>query len=78
MADKILVVKQKGYDQKMTAKVSNRGKGQYIPHDYVKTFNPHNPNDIALLLGDLKVLFGAPIEKAFRRFKEGNRDFPFF
>lgn len=63
----------------MTAKVRRRVRKGYAPDDYFKVVNPHDCNDLALLLEDLELIVGAPIERAFRIFKEKkDKGFPFF
>lgn len=75
--DRILIVKNK--NNKLTAKVKRKANRSFSPDDYIKILNPVDPNDLALLFEDLQLLLNAPIDKAFRKFKErkqgGN---PFF
>ena len=73
----ILIAKKEG--EKMQIKVvKNMNKG-YAPHKYLKVVNFKDFNDLALLFEDMDMLLNAPVEKAFRRYKE-NKDraiFPF-
>lgn len=74
---KVLILKKMKF--KIEAKVRKRESHRFAPDDYVKVFNPHDPNDLALLFEDLAALENAPIEKAFRKFKEAReRPNPFF
>lgn len=75
--ERILIVKNKNH--KLVAKVKRRANRGYSPEDYVKVLNPVDPNDLALLFEDLQLLLNAPIDKAFRKFKERkDRGNPFF
>lgn len=79
MADsnKVLIVKNK--NNRMTAKVRRRSYRGYSPDDYLKVINPADPNDLALLFEDLHLLLNAPIDRAFRKFKDRtDRGNPFF
>jgi hypothetical protein len=44
---------------------------------YAKTLNPRDADDLALLLWDLKRIFGAPVEKAIQKFQQ-ERESPFW
>ncbi len=75
MADKVLMLHKKNY--KTTVKVRRKmGKG-YSPNDYLKILNPNDANDLALLFEDLSLLLNSPIEEAFRKFKDKQKN-PFF
>lgn len=74
----ILIINQK-QGRTMTAKIRKKVKNGYSPDSYFKTLNPKDPNDLALLFEDLEMVIGAPIERAFRKFKENKQEgFPFF
>jgi len=72
MDEHILVTKQKG--NKIKLKISKRKKNQYSNPIYKKTLNPKDSNDLALFLGDLKIWFNSPIEKAFKILKQETED----
>ena len=74
--EKVLIAKNK--EGRMSFKVRTRKKNAYAPDDYIKVINPKDYNQIALLFEDLDLLIGAPIEKAFREYKDRKeRGFPF-
>jgi hypothetical protein len=63
---------------KMHVKIRSRAYNHFAPDDFRKCINPKNFNELALLFEDLELLAGAPIEKAFRKYKEQKSDnFPF-
>lgn len=72
MEDNILVAKQKG--NRLKLKIAKRKKNQYSSPEYRKTLNPQDSNDLALFLGDLKLNFNAPIEKAYKIHKNNVED----
>ena len=74
MDDNILVVKRKNNQIKL--KVTKRKRNQYSSPQYNKVLNPNSAKDLALLMGDLKLLFNAPIERAFKILKEDEDSLP--
>jgi len=79
MAEDILILNKKPGKNKMTAKVRPRVKKGYAPDSYCKTLNPQDANDLALLFEDLELVINAPIEKAFRKYRENKqKGWPFF
>ena len=66
--DNILVARQKG--NKLKLKIAKRKKDQYSSPEYRKTLNPQDSNDLALFLGDLKINFNSPIDKAIKILKK--------
>ena len=68
--DEILVVRKKPGKDKLNVKVVKRMKNGYAPANYTKTVNFRDFNDLALLFGDLSIMFGAPVERAFQKYKE--------
>jgi len=74
--EKVLIIKKEGGGLK--AKVRKKVTRGYAPDDYVKVLNPNDFNDLALLFEDLEVIIGAPVERAFRKWKEKKERFPFF
>ena len=76
--DKIMLVKSDKNKDKVTVKVRKRVKNSFVPNEYFKTINIKDSNDLSLLMEDLNLLMGAPIESAFRKYMERKRDgFPF-
>jgi hypothetical protein len=74
--DKVLITKNK--DNKISFKVRTRRRRGYAPDDYVKVINPKDYVQLSLLLEDLDLLIGAPIEKAFREYiNRKEKGFPF-
>ena len=64
----------------MDIKVRRRTNNNFMPDDYVKVANPSDYNDLALLFEDMDLLFNAPIEKAFLKYKErkgGAKGYPY-
>ena len=77
--EKILILNQKPGSGKMSAKIRQKVKKGYSPDSYFKTFNPQDSNDLALLFEDLEMIINAPVEKAYRKFRENKqKGFPFF
>ncbi len=72
MGENILVAKQKG--NRLKLKITKRKKNQYSSPEYRKTLNPQDSNDLALLFGDLKLNFNAPIDKAYKIHKNNEED----
>ena len=63
---------------RMNVKLRARAYNQFAPDDFRKCINPKDFNELALLFEDLELFAGAPIEKAFRKYKEKKSDnFPF-
>jgi hypothetical protein len=75
--EKVLVAKKK--DNKMSFKVRTKKRNSYSPDEYVKAVNPKDFNQLALLFEDLDLVIGAPIEKAYREYKNRKeKGFPFY
>jgi len=78
-SDRVLIINKKRHKSNMTAKVRTRVRNGFAPDQYMKVVNPHDFNDLALLLEDLDLIVGAPIEKAIRKYRENKqRSTPFF
>jgi len=78
-SDKVLIVQNDRRKQRMNVKVRRRVHKGYSSDDYFKVLNPKDFNDIALLLEDLDLVIGAPIEKAYRKYRQNKGDgFPFY
>jgi len=74
--EKVLIAKNK--EGKMSFKVRTKKRNAYAPDDYIKVINPKDYNQLALLFEDLDLLISAPIEKAFREYKDRKeKGFPF-
>lgn len=77
--DKVLIVSNDKRRQRMNIKLRKRVQRGYSPNEYFKVLNPKDSNDLALLLEDLDFIIGAPVEKAYRKYKQNKGDgFPFF
>jgi len=74
---KVLIAQKKSFEDKMTIKVRKRIKKGYTPNDYLQVINPQDFKSLSLLFEDLDLL-GAPVEKAFREFKDKKDKNPFF
>ena len=73
---KILIAKSD--NDSLRIKVKNKARNNFSPIEYTKVVNITDSNDICRLLEDLKALFDAPIESAFRKFIEKReKGFPF-
>lgn len=68
MAEEILIVKKKRSQEVFTAKIRKKVKKGWSEDRFMKTFNPADYRDVALLLLDLEV-FGVPIEEAINTFR---------
>jgi hypothetical protein len=76
--DKVMIVSTDRGKDRLHVKVRRRMKNGYAPNEYSKVVNLKDSNDLALLFEDLNVIVGAPIEKAFRIYREKkDRGFPF-
>ena len=69
-SEKVLIIKKKRSQNRFTAKVRKRVRKEFAPDQYMKVLNPHDANDLALLLEDLDLIVGAPIEKAIQKYRE--------
>jgi len=74
---KVLIAQKKSFEDKMTIKVRRHIKKGYAPNDYLQVINPQDFRSLSLLFEDLELL-GAPVEKAFREFKDKKDKNPFF
>lgn len=77
--DKIMILKSdKSNKERLHIKVRKKVKNSFVPTDYFKIVNIKDHTDLALLFEDLDVILGAPIERAFRTYKDKKeRGFPF-
>lgn len=76
--DKIMIVKSDRNKDKIDIKVRKKVRNSFAPNEYVKVVNLRDFNDLALLFEDLDVLLGAPVERAFRKYREKKgQGFPF-
>ena len=77
--DEVLIVQADRNRQQLKFKVRKKMKKGYSPDSYFKVLNPKDYNDLAILFEDLDFVIGAPVEKAFRKYKQSKGDgFPFF
>jgi len=76
--DKVLIASTDRGKDRLHVKVRKRMRNAFAPNEYSKVVNLKDSNDLALLFEDLSVILGAPIEKAFRIYREKkDRGFPF-
>lgn len=76
--DKVMIVSTDRGKDRLHIKVRRRMKNGFAPNEYCKVVNTRDANDIALLFEDLSIIVGAPIDKAFRIYREKkDRGFPF-
>ena len=79
MTDQVLIINNDKRKRRMNIKVRRRVNKGFSPNDYFKVLNPKDSNDLALLFEDLELIIGAPIEKAFLKYKQNKKDsFPLF
>lgn len=77
--DNVLIVNSDRRKSKMNIKLRKRVHRGFSPNEYFKVLNPKDSNDLALLFEDLDFIIGAPVEKAYRKYKQNKGDgFPFF
>ena len=77
--DNILIVQADKRKQRLNFKVRRRMQRGYSPETYFKVLNPKDYNDLALLFEDLEMVIDAPVEKAYRKYKQNKGEgFPFF
>jgi beta-lactamase class D len=76
--NKIMIVKTDRDRTKATIKVTRKVKNSFAPKEYFKIVNLHNYQDLALFFEDLDMILNAPVERAFRNYKEKKeKGFPF-
>jgi hypothetical protein len=76
--NKIIIAKADKFTNRLKIKVKNRARNNFSPVEYSKIANLNDSNDLCVLFEDLKIIFDAPLEKAFRKFIEkSNKGFPF-
>lgn len=77
--DNVLIVNTDRRKARMNIKLRKRVHRGFSPNEYFKVLNPKDSNDLALLFEDLDFIIGAPVEKAYRKYKQNKGDgFPFF
>jgi len=76
--DKIMIAKSDRNKDKLTVKVRKKVKNQFVPNEYFKVINLKDFNDLALFFEDLVVILNAPVDRAFRKYKDSKEgSFPF-
>ena len=73
----VLVFKRRGRREEM--RITRKVRAGYIPSDFSAVVNFKDFKNLALFLEDLKVLWGAPVDKAIKEYlrnKEGE-NWPF-
>ena len=73
MKEKILIVKKR--DEKMKFKVTDKVNRGYTSTDYNTSIQITDYKQLATMLTDLKFLFNAPVEKAFKEMKKKKSPF---
>jgi hypothetical protein len=73
MENNILIVKRK--KDRFQFKVKNKKHNLYNDPNYKSVINIKDPKQLAMLLEDLKILFDAPIDKAFVAIRDKNSPF---
>ena len=68
----MLVMKRRG--QKYKVELGPRRKGTFIPSIYNMEVNVENYKDLALFFSDLKVMAGAPVDKAIKEYLNQKED----
>lgn len=71
--DKLLIIK--GKRDKFKFKVTDKVNRGYHDTDYNNSIQLNDYKQLALVLNDLKVLFDAPVEKAFIEMKKKKSPF---
>ena len=78
-SDKVLIVSNDKRKQRINFKLRRRVQRGFSPDEYFKVLNPKDYNDLAILFEDLDLIIGAPVEKAYLKYKRNKGDgFPFF
>jgi len=72
---KILVVKKRRESSKLKAKVTDKVNKGYTHTDYSNSVELLDYKQLALLLQDLKLLLGAPVDKAVKYMKSQKSPF---
>ena len=72
-----MVVKKKREHLQVKSKTNMGNKG-FSPDNFVRVVNPKDFNDLALLFHDMDMILNSPIEKAYKKYKQGRGDFPFY
>lgn len=75
MAKEILVVKNGKKEGKLDVKVTTKMNKGYAPSSYLKVLDIKDSEDLATLFSDLSILFDAPVDQAFRKYKDKNNLF---
>ena len=76
MEESVLVFKRRG--KRSEVKITKKMRGGYSPDNCVRVVNLNNYVDVSLFLHDLEDLWGAPMDKAVKRYlndKESNWPF---
>jgi len=76
--DKIMIASTDRNKNKLTIKVRKKVKNQFVPNEYFKVINIKDYNDLALFFEDLVIILNAPVDRAFRKYKDNKEgSFPF-
>lgn len=71
---KILVVKKKD-EGKVRCKVTDKVTNNYTHTDYNTTIDVRDYKQLAFFFNDLKLIFDAPIDKAYKEHQKNNNPF---
>jgi len=73
----IITIKNGKKDNQLMVKVKKKLPRSSISSEtnYQKVLDVKNPTDIARLMSDLDLLFNAPVDKAYRKFKKDKNPF---
>lgn len=73
--DDILIFNKKRNQKSLRIKVTKRRKNSYEPAEYQTVIHPKDYKQLASVFEDLKILFGAPIEKAYKEMQKKKTPF---
>lgn len=77
--DDVLIVQADKRKQRLNFKLVKKMNKGYAPETYFKVLNPRDFNDLAMLFEDLDFIIGAPVEKAYQKYRRNKGDgFPFY
>lgn len=70
----IMIVKKDRNRDRFKINVRKRMLKGYSPNNYSKVLNPKDFNDLAILFEDLALVIGAPVDKAYHKYRENRGD----
>lgn len=72
--EQVLIVKKDKNKERLNVNVRKKMVKGYSPDSYEKVLNPRDYNDLAILFEDLELVHGAPIKKAYEKYRENRGD----